>query len=279
MICNYINLKEIRIKNNLTKAAAAEIAGVGFKTYWLWEEGRVQPESEKLKTLAAYYGVTIETFLTCEIIPGGKEIIEAIEKKKDIELIEILNLFEQKYDISSKKAAMVLGTKNDKYVRWKSTLRCVERESVIAFLTGKSVTGDYIRRIIAGLSRSLDYELDEVLHLLNISPSEYEDIIKRNNIEESGNILDAVVNVVKNSEEYFNLELLEEYRQNMKLSHKDLRNIIGLKGPYYSMLINGKRKRISPAIINKISDKLSIAPELLKISENDKKLRKWKQCR
>ena len=278
MICNYIKLIEIRKENNLTKAAAARIAGVGYKTYWLWEEGRVQPESKKLEKLAVYYGVSLETFMTCEVIPGGKDIIESIENKKDGELIEILNSFEKKYDISSKKAAMILGVKSDKYVRWKNTLRCVERDNIIAFLSGHRTDGEYIKKIIERLSEGLGYTIDETLYLLNMSQYEYESLIGSKLIE-SKDILDSVVNVVKNSEEYFNLELFEEYRIKLNYTHSQYQKYLDLKRAFYSLLINGKRKRTSQSIIESIANKLAINPEHLKISENDKKIRMWKKCK
>jgi transcriptional regulator with XRE-family HTH domain len=53
-------LKELRQEKNLTHKQLAETTGIGKSTIGSWERGEKQPTLEALKTLAKFFGVTID---------------------------------------------------------------------------------------------------------------------------------------------------------------------------------------------------------------------------
>lgn len=76
-----MQLKEIRIKRNLTQQAVADRLGCSSVTYNRYENGSRQPSIETLLRLADLFGVAVDTLL------GRKETIESSFSNYEIELI------------------------------------------------------------------------------------------------------------------------------------------------------------------------------------------------
>ncbi len=57
------NLKNLREAKKMTQAAAAEAAGVAFRSYQNWEAGVREPRLEALKKLADAFGVSADRLL------------------------------------------------------------------------------------------------------------------------------------------------------------------------------------------------------------------------
>jgi len=55
-----LRLKELRTNNDMSQARFAMFLGVAQQTYDGWEQGRTQPDIERLIQLSAYYDVSID---------------------------------------------------------------------------------------------------------------------------------------------------------------------------------------------------------------------------
>ena len=60
----YEKYVELRNSKNLTDYRISEDTGIPKSTFSDWKSGRSKPKVEKLKTLANYFGVPIEYFLS-----------------------------------------------------------------------------------------------------------------------------------------------------------------------------------------------------------------------
>lgn len=56
-------LKELRKEKKLTQAKVAQSLGTTQQSYARWENGKVTPTSEKLASIAKFYGVTTDYLL------------------------------------------------------------------------------------------------------------------------------------------------------------------------------------------------------------------------
>lgn len=59
----YENYAKIRDKKGVTDYRVSVDTGIPKSTFSEWKSGRSKPKAEKLKTLADYFGVSIEYFL------------------------------------------------------------------------------------------------------------------------------------------------------------------------------------------------------------------------
>ncbi len=59
----YKNYVELRDERNLTDYRVSVDTGIGRSTFSDWKSGRSKPKVEKLKTLADYFGVSVDYFL------------------------------------------------------------------------------------------------------------------------------------------------------------------------------------------------------------------------
>ncbi len=66
------NLRTLREAKGLTQAAAAEVAGVAFRSYQNWEAGSREPRIDALKKLAEGLGVSVDELLADSPPPTKK---------------------------------------------------------------------------------------------------------------------------------------------------------------------------------------------------------------
>lgn len=59
----YEKYVELRDKKGVTDYRVAMDTGIPKSTFTDWKNGRSKPKTEKLKTIAEYFGVSIEYFL------------------------------------------------------------------------------------------------------------------------------------------------------------------------------------------------------------------------
>lgn len=59
----YKKFELLLLKNNKTIYRVATDTGISTATLYDWRDGRSKPKVDKLKTLADYFGVSIEYFL------------------------------------------------------------------------------------------------------------------------------------------------------------------------------------------------------------------------
>ena len=59
----YEKYVELRDKKGVTDYRLAMDTGIPKSTFTDWKNGRSKPKTEKLKTIAEYFGVSIEYFL------------------------------------------------------------------------------------------------------------------------------------------------------------------------------------------------------------------------
>ncbi|WHY76107.1 helix-turn-helix transcriptional regulator [Neobacillus sp. WH10] len=102
-------LKDLRTKNRWTLKEVAQKLGLsGHSTYSNWEYGRTEPDVEMLKKIAILYDVDLKYLLTgsneevdyeshdlkellgAKILTWGDEVLDEEERKKAIEVINIL---------------------------------------------------------------------------------------------------------------------------------------------------------------------------------------------
>ena len=73
-----MTLKDMRRAAGLTQVASAAALGVTQASLWAWERGNARPTLEKLKPMAALYGVTLEALvgaITGEEEPYGNRLL------------------------------------------------------------------------------------------------------------------------------------------------------------------------------------------------------------
>ena len=83
-----MNLKELRIKRNISQNQAAEALGISLRTYQNYEYNQREPNIEMINKLADFYGVTTDYLLgrePDELDPldalAGQFNMTALEKK------------------------------------------------------------------------------------------------------------------------------------------------------------------------------------------------------
>ncbi len=64
-----LRLKELREKRNITQLEFSRAMGVAASTAGMWEQGRREPDSETLKSIARYFNVSLD-YLMGNDIPG-----------------------------------------------------------------------------------------------------------------------------------------------------------------------------------------------------------------
>lgn len=73
------NLKELRLKKNLTQERLADILGVSFQTISKWERGDTYPDITLLPDIAAFFGVSVDKILGTSRAENESKIIEFCE--------------------------------------------------------------------------------------------------------------------------------------------------------------------------------------------------------
>ncbi len=73
------NIKELRLKKELTQEAFAEIMGVSFQSVSRWERGGSYPDITLLPGIAHYFGVTTDDLLGVDKIKNENKINEYLE--------------------------------------------------------------------------------------------------------------------------------------------------------------------------------------------------------
>ncbi len=69
-------LRHLRREQNLSQVELAKIFDVHQSAVCQWESGRANPDFEKLKKIAAYFGVTVDYLLESDETSAKKEVSE-----------------------------------------------------------------------------------------------------------------------------------------------------------------------------------------------------------
>jgi transcriptional regulator with XRE-family HTH domain len=76
-------LKALRREKRITQQQIADRFGVTKSTVSRWEKGSFEPDTEKLKEIADYFGVTVDYLL-------GNDENQEIKDKKNADLVDLL---------------------------------------------------------------------------------------------------------------------------------------------------------------------------------------------
>lgn len=87
-------LKQLRFDKKISQAKLAEMVSLSQQAVCKWEKNVSEPDSETLKILAQFFGVTVDYLLGAEIIPSIKA--HTPEPNTLIEKISRLNIAGQK---------------------------------------------------------------------------------------------------------------------------------------------------------------------------------------
>lgn len=74
------NLKELRLKKNLTQEKIAEILGVSFQTVSKWERGDTYPDITMIPDIADFFKVSVDSLLGVNKAKNEQKILEIIDK-------------------------------------------------------------------------------------------------------------------------------------------------------------------------------------------------------
>lgn len=79
-ICFGENLKELRLKANMTQERLADYIGVSFQSISKWERGDTYPDITILPEIASFFNVSVDSLLGVNKAENEQEILDFIEK-------------------------------------------------------------------------------------------------------------------------------------------------------------------------------------------------------
>lgn len=94
------NLKELRLKKNLTQENLADIFGVSFQSISKWERGDTYPDITLLPDIADFFNISVD------------DILGANRVKNENEIVEFCSRYDNLTDYKQRKAAIEEAVKN-----------------------------------------------------------------------------------------------------------------------------------------------------------------------
>lgn len=116
-------LKMLRKKQGLTQKEVADLVNVGRVTYTDWENGKCQPNLEKLTMLACVFNVSIDLLLS-EYLEISKESYLKLKKQKEEEKKNLFSVrlkeLRLQHGFSQEELSEQIGIKQSSYSDWEN---------------------------------------------------------------------------------------------------------------------------------------------------------------
>lgn len=110
-----LRLKELREKKQISQKQLAIDLGVGIASVGMWESSDRTPPAKKLKTIADYFGVSVDYLLGREPVTPEERAAGWIDKKKasitpeEEDLLEIYRDIGRKYGKDGQRSYIAVG--------------------------------------------------------------------------------------------------------------------------------------------------------------------------
>ncbi len=97
------NIKELRLKNNLSQQAFAKLFNISRAAVGSYEEERAEPKLDTLIKISTHFNISVEDLLFKKTLKKEENIVDLNKTSKKIYIEDRLDLLEQKVKILEQK--------------------------------------------------------------------------------------------------------------------------------------------------------------------------------